>query len=81
MTLSTALLSKLDLKYSDKELKHRQALSDNRARYDVIDFLNCRKEERSEAEFFCAVWKPKFRHTVLYNWTKHNFLCLNCFRT
>ena len=42
MTLgAAALFSKLDLnlKYSDKKLKHRQALFSNRARYDVIDFL------------------------------------------
>ena len=35
----------------------RRALFSYRARYDVIEFSNCHIEERSEAEFFCAVWK------------------------
>ena len=35
---------------------HCSVLS-NRARYNVIEFSNCSKEERSEAEFICAVWK------------------------
>ena len=35
----------------------RRALFSYRARYDVTEFSNCRTEERSEAEVFCAVWK------------------------
>ena len=35
----------------------RRALFSYRAQYDVIEFSNCHTEERSEAEFFCAVWK------------------------
>ena len=34
-----------------------RALFSYRARYDVIECSNCRTEERSEAEFFCAVRK------------------------
>ena len=33
----------------------RRALFTYRAQYDVIEFSNCNTEERSEAEFFCAV--------------------------
>ena len=33
------------------------ALFSYRARYDVIDFSNCRTEVRSKAQFFCAVCK------------------------
>ena len=33
----------------------RPALFSYRARYDDIEFSNCRTEERSEAEFFRAV--------------------------
>ena len=35
----------------------RHALFSYKAQYDAIDFLDCLTEERSEAEFFCAVWK------------------------
>ena len=34
-----------------------RALFSYRARYDIIELSNCRTEEQSEAEFFCAVWK------------------------
>ena len=34
-----------------------RALFGCRAWYDVIEFSNCPTEERSQAEFFCAVWE------------------------
>ena len=50
-----------------------------------MQFSNCSTEERSEGEFFCAVWKRNgiemYDDIVFYKWTKHNFLWFNCFRT
>ena len=36
--------------------------------------------QKDEAKLLCSL-KTKWRHTVLYYWIKHNFLCFNCFRT
>ena len=35
----------------------RRALFSYRARCDIIEFSNCRTDERSETEFFCTVCK------------------------
>ena len=47
--------------------------------YYVIRILNLCIEERSEAEFFCAVWEWEWRHNHVINMNRSQLLILEVF--